>query len=146
MLRLRGNSPATVDDKGRLKLPMSFKSQFDVYANGLGADVPRFYLTSLDGRAARLYPLPVWEEIEGRLDKVPSTNPAKRRFLEITAYFGSEVELDSQGRFVIPGILREAAQLVVDHLAIWNRVAFERKLAVEPLSGDDFAALSDLGI
>jgi MraZ protein len=153
MLRLRGNSPATVDDKGRLKLPTSFKSQFDAHFKGQGN--PQFYLTSLDGRAARLYPLSVWEAIEGRLDKVPSTNPAKRRFLEVTAYYGSEVELDAQGRFVIQGILREAAQLVggevailgqVDHLAIWNRGAFERRLAAEPLSGDDLAALSELGI
>lgn len=155
MLRLRGNSPATVDEKGRLKLPTTFKTAFDTFATGEGLGTLRFYLTSLDGTCARLYPLPVWEAIEARLDKVPSTNPAKRRFLEITAYYGTEVEPDAQGRFVIPPILREAANLAggevailgqVDHLAIWNKNAFASKVTAEPLTADDFAALSELGI
>ena len=67
MLRLRGNSPATVDDKGRLKLPSSFKAELETFAQGEGdrglregAGALRHYLTSLDGRSARLYPLPVW--------------------------------------------------------------------------------------
>ncbi len=154
MLRLRGNSPATVDEKGRLKLPSAFKADLEVFAAGEGRGSARHYLTSLDGKSARLYPLPVWEAIEARLATLPSTNPAKRKFLEVTAYYGSEVEPDAQGRFVIPPILREAAQLVgevailgqMDHLAIWNRGGFERRLAAEPLSGDDLTQLSELGI
>ena len=154
MLRLRGNAPATVDDKGRLKLPTTFKADLEVFAKGEGKEGMRQYLTSLDGKGARLYPLPVWEAIEARLASVPGTNPAKRRFLEVTAYYGSEVEPDAQGRFVIPPILREAASLVgevailgqMDHLAIWNNEAFKGKLALEPLTTEDLAALSELGI
>lgn len=154
MLRLRGNSPATVDEKGRLKLPSTFKADLEAFAKGEGGGTSRHYLTSLDGRSARLYPLPVWEAIEARLAQVPSTNPAKRRFLEVTAYYGSEVEPDVQGRFVIPPILREAAQLLgevailgqMDHLAIWNRGGFERRLAAEPMTSDDLAQLAELGI
>jgi hypothetical protein len=81
-----------------------------------------FYLTSLDGTGARLYPLSVWEAIEARLDKVPSTNPAKRRFLEVTAYYGSEVEPDVQGRFVIPPVLREGRR----HVSMWMSVSAPR--------------------
>jgi MraZ protein len=154
VLRLRGNSPATVDDKGRLKLPTTFKADLESFAAGEGGGELRHYLTSLDGRGARLYPLPVWEAIEARLAAVPGTNPAKRRFLEVTAYYGSIVEPDAQGRFVIPPILRESAQLTgevailgqMDHLALWNRAAFERRLAAEPLTTDDLAALAELGI
>ena len=105
MLRLRGNSPATVDEKGRLKLPTTFKADLEAHAQGVGKEVARHYLTSLDGRSARLYPLPVWESIEERLAGLPATSPAKRKFLEVTAYYGSEVEPDVQGRFVIPPIL-----------------------------------------
>ena len=101
MLRFRGNSPATVDEKGRLKLPTSFKAELETFAQGEGGGALRHYLTSLDGRSARLYPMPVWEGIEARLAALPSTSPAKRKFLETTAYFGSEVEPDAQGRFVI---------------------------------------------
>lgn len=163
MLRLRGNSPATVDEKGRLKLPTSFKAELESFAQGEGSGALaggapggalRHYLTSLDGRSARLYPMPVWEAIEARLAALPSTSPAKRKFLETTAYFGSEVEPDAQGRFVIPPILREAAQLTgevavlgqMDHLALWNKAGFERRLAAEPLGADDLAQLADLGI
>lgn len=154
MLRLRGNSPATVDEKGRLKLPSTFKADLETFANGEGGGSSRYYLTSLDGRGARLYPLSIWEAIEARLAQVPGTNPAKRRFLEVTAYYGSEVEPDAQGRFVIPPILREAAQLTgevailgqMDHLAIWNRGGFERRLAAEPMTSDDLAQLAELGI
>jgi MraZ protein len=154
VLRLRGNSPATVDEKGRLKLPSAFKADLEAFALGEGGGTSRHYLTSLDGRSARLYPLPVWEAIEARLAQVPGTNPAKRRFLEVTAYYGSEVEPDVQGRFVIPPILREAAQLLgevailgqMDHLAIWNRGGFERRLAAEPMTSDDLAQLAELGI
>ena len=154
VLRLRGNSPATVDEKGRLKLPSSFKAELETFAQGEGGGALRHYLTSLDGRSARIYPLPVWEAIEARLAALPSTSPAKRKFLETTAYFGSEVEPDVQGRFVIPPILREAAQLMgevavlgqMDHLALWNKAGFERRLAAEPLGADDLAQLADLGI
>ena len=154
MLRLRGNAPATVDEKGRLKLPTTFKADLEVFAKSEGGGGMRHYLTSLDGKGARLYPLAVWEAIEARLAQVPGTNPAKRRFLEVTAYYGSEVEPDAQGRFVIPPILREAAQLTgelailgqMDHLAIWNRSSFERRMSLEPLTTDDLAALADLGI
>ena len=111
VLRLRGNSPATVDEKGRLKLPTSFKADLETFATGEGGGSSRHYLTSVDGIAGRLYPMPIWESIEARLSALPSTNPAKRKFLEITAYYGTEVEPDAQGRFVIPGILREAAKL-----------------------------------
>ena len=154
MLRFRGNSPATVDEKGRLKLPSSFKAELETFAQGEGGGALRHYLTSLDGRSARLYPMPIWEAIEARLAALPSTSPAKRKFLETTAYFGSEVEPDTQGRFVIPPILREAAQLMgevavlgqMDHLALWNKSGFERRLTAEPLGAEDLAQLADLGI
>ena len=154
MLRLRGNSPATVDDKGRVKLPTSFKADLDAFAHHEGRGTSSYYLTSLDGRNARFYPLAVWEEIETRLDKLPSASPLKKKFLEATSYFGSEVEPDAQGRFVIAPILRERARLVgevailgqLDHLAIWNRADFEQRLEVEPLSSDDMAQLAELGI
>ena len=143
-----------MDDKGRVKLPTSFKADLDAFAHSEGRGTSRYYLTSLDGRSARFYPMTVWEEIETRLDKLPSASPLKKKFLEATSYFGSEVEPDAQGRFVIAPILRERARLVgevailgqLDHLAIWNRADFEQRLSVEPLSSDDMAQLAELGI
>jgi len=154
-LRLRGNSPATVDDKGRLKLPSSFKADLESFPQREGGpESARQYLTSFDGKSAKLFPLQVWEGIEARLAAAPSTGSAKRKFLETTAYYGSEVEPDAQGRFVIPPILREAAMLQgevailgqMDHLAIWSKGLFEKRLLQDPLTEDDLQQLADLGI
>ena len=71
-----------------MKLPTTFKADLEAFATSEGGGGLRHYLTSLDGKGARLYPLAVWEAIEARLAQVPGTNPAKRRFLEVTAYYG----------------------------------------------------------
>ena len=59
---LRGNAPATVDSKGRLKVPTKFRGRIEE-AHGI-----RFYITSDDGCAVQIYPLPVWEVFEAKWD------------------------------------------------------------------------------
>jgi MraZ protein len=167
VLRLRGNSPATIDEKGRLKLPSGFKSALDAFfasqalndsnANAsadLQPSAPRFYLTSLDAKCGLLYPLPIWEEIEEKIYKLPSTLGARRAYLENSSYYGSVIEPDAQGRFVIQPILRASADLSgeivilgqINHLMIWNRSAFERRIAAEPLTTAHLEQLAELGI
>ena len=58
---LRGNAPARIDDKGRLKIPTSFKG---IIAAQHGRDL---FVTSLSGESVRIYPMPVWIEIERQL-------------------------------------------------------------------------------
>ncbi|MCL1893818.1 MAG: hypothetical protein FWG02_06250 [Holophagaceae bacterium] len=154
MLRLRGNSPATVDEKGRIKIPSGFNAALDSHF-GQGNQVgPRYYLTSLDGLCARLYPLPVWEVIEEKLSKLPSALDAARVYLENTSYYGSEIEPDAQGRFVIQPILRSSANLIgevvilgqLDYLAIWNRSVFEGRISGKPLTTAHLDQLAELGI
>jgi MraZ protein len=53
----RGNHPARVDEKGRLKLPAEFKRRIE---EGYGS---QFYITSKDGKVAEIYPLQEWEKI-----------------------------------------------------------------------------------
>ena len=75
---LRGNYPAKIDDKGRLKLPASFRTLvYDAHGAGL-------YITSLSGESVRVYPMPVWQALEARLAKMPSTHPARLKFLART--------------------------------------------------------------
>src|SRR5437588_709390 len=83
-MKLRGNCPAKVDEKGRLKIPAVFLEQLKEYGN-------QFYITSTTGETARIYPMKVWSEIEDRLEKMPSTNRAKRKFLMRTSYYGQTV-------------------------------------------------------
>lgn len=144
----RGSAPAKIDDKGRLKIPTPFRSFME---ERWGGDV---FTTSVHGDSALIYPLPVWEDLEGRLAAMPTTHRAKMRFLERVNYFGQQNRLDSQGRIVVPPILRESAEIVgevvvsahLDHLVVWNRERFEERLVQEPFTEDDFRALSELEI
>ena len=112
------------------------------------------FLTSLSGEYVRIYPMPVWLEIEQKLGEAPSTHPAKLRFLDRVNYFGQVAELDAQGRVIIPLRLREAATMAGDvdvlgqynYLDVWNHDRFLAKLQREPYTDDDARALSEFGI
>jgi MraZ protein len=144
----RGNSPARIDDKGRLKLPNSFRSLLETkYGREL-------FLTSVTGEYVRIYPMPVWIETEEKLAKVPSSHPARVRFLDRVNYFGQPGELDTQGRILIPLRLRDAATMVGDvdvlgqvaWLDVWNHERFLNKMLREPFTDDDARALSEFGV
>ena len=64
-------APAKIDDKGRLKVPNDFRA---VIQKDHGPDL---FVTSLTGQSVRIYPMPVWLELEKRLAQVPSTHPAR---------------------------------------------------------------------
>jgi len=145
---LRGNCPATVDDKGRLKIPATFKAYLD---ENYGPD---FYVTSLDGQSVRIYPLPEWRAIEDKLKLLPSMNKAVKKFLDRTNYYGQMAHTDSQGRILIPSVLRESAAMhgevavlgYLKYLDVWNNQRYLEHLEREPFSEEDQKALSDLGI
>ena len=144
----RGSAPAKIDDKGRLKVPTAFRQHIEERWGG------ELFVTSVQGDSALVYPLPVWEEIEARLQGMPSTHQARKRYLERVSYFGQQGHLDAQGRIVLPPILRTSAGMEgevvvsaqIDHLVVWNRERLERRLAEEPFSEEDFGALSLAGI
>ena len=144
----RGNAPARIDDKGRLKIPTAFRSLLETK---YGRDV---FLTSLSGEFVRLYPMPVWLEIEQKLGEMPSTNPSRLRFLDRVNYFGQTAELDAQGRVIIPVRLRDSATMSGDvdvlgqvkYLDVWNHERLLTKLQRDAYTDDDARALSEFGI
>ena len=144
----RGNAPARIDDKGRLKVPNAFRSLLE---SKYGREL---FLTSLSGEYVRIYPMPVWLELEQKLADMPSTHPAKLRFLDRVNYFGQIAELDVQGRVLIPVRLRDAATMAgdvdvlgqVNYLDVWNHDRFLAKLQREPYTDEDARALSEFGI
>ena len=71
---LRGNAPAKIDDKGRLKVPNGFRA---LVQQAYGREV---FVTSLSGESVRIYPMPVWQEVEQKLGHMPSSqlHPAIR--------------------------------------------------------------------
>jgi transcriptional regulator MraZ len=147
---LRGSYTATMDEKGRLKVPANFKRYLDErYGQG------DYYVTSLDGGFARIYPIKEWEEMEGRLALLPSMDPAKRRFLDRANYYGQVQQMDAQGRILIHPTLRTAAELLgevtvfgyLTYLEVWSAERFRRlRLDEQPFTDEDAEAIARLGI
>jgi len=143
---LLGNSPAKIDDKGRIKIPTSFRGPIETQ---FGRE---FFVTSLNGRFVRLFPLPVWLQIQERLSRISAFNPAATRFLDAVNFFGALQTMDRQGRVLIHPLLRDRAGMNgevavlgnTDHLDVWNREQFERKLEQEPVTDDDLRELASL--
>lgn len=146
---LRGNHPARIDDKGRIKVPNGFRTLIE---QQYGSEL---FVTSVTGEYVRLYPMAVWLEVERKLAEVPSTNPSKLRFLDRVNFFGQAVTMDKQGRVVVPQLLRESAAMagevsvlgLQNHLAVWNQKRLsERLFKKEPFTDDDGRVLSGFGI
>jgi MraZ protein len=144
----RGNVPARIDDKGRLKVPNLFRALLE---EKYGRDL---FLTSLSGEYVRIYPMPVWLDIERKLTEMPSTHPSRVRFLDRVNYFGQAGELDAQGRVVMPVRLRDAATMAGDvdvlghvtYLDVWNHDRLLTKMQRDPYTDDDARALAEFGI
>jgi len=145
---LRGNSPAKIDDRGRLKIPNGFRS-FIEHEHGR-----ELFVTSLYGDSVRIYPLPVWAEIERKLSQIPASHPSRLKFLDRVNFYGQVSDVDTQGRVVIPPRLREAATMVgevdvfgqMNYLEVWNHERFVAKMQREPFTDADARALADLGL
>ena len=144
----RGNHPTRVDEKGRLKVPAEFKRVIDEkYAQ-------KFYITSLDGVVAQVYPFEEWERIEQKLASLSTFNPTKKKFLNRVNYYGQVVEMDGQGRLLIPQILRESAQIRgevavlgnLTFLEVRNAEALQKEIQEQAFTDDDTKTLDELGI
>src|SRR5580692_9573712 len=124
---LRGNQTATVDEKGRLKIPTAFRAEIETTYES-----SEYYVSSLSGDSVLIYPLSVWQEIEDRLAKLPAMHPTKSKFLDRTNYYGQVAATDKSGRILIPTLLRTTAKMdgevvvlgSLDHLEVWNHERF----------------------
>ena len=145
---MRGSAPARIDEKGRLKIPTIFRAAIQ---DKKGPDV---FVTSLTRDSVRIYPMPVWLDIEKKLSAMPANHPSRLKFLDRVNYYGQASELDTQGRIVIPQLLRESASIVgdvrvfgrIDYVDVWNEERFAQKLQREAWTDDDGLKLSEFGI
>ena len=144
----RGNHPTRVDEKGRLKVPAEFKRVIDEKYN------TQFYITSLDGKVAEIYPFEEWERIEQKLAGLSNYNPTKKKFLDRVNYWGQQVEMDGQGRLLIPQLLRDAAQIKgevavtgnLNRLLVRNLESYRKQVEDEKFTPEDEKTLDELGI
>ena len=145
---LRGNYKVRIDEKGRIKIPTAYRHHIDEH---YGND---FYITSVSGDSARIYPIKEWLAIEEKLRTRGTMDRAVRKFLDRTNYYGQTAEMDSQGRVLIHPLLRTTAELVADvsvlgylhYLEVWGTERFRRLLERQPYTDDDAASLAQLGI
>ena len=134
-----------VDQKGRLKIPLTLLTTF----KGPGTE---FYVTSEDGNSVRIYPMRVWNEVQGQLKRLRLHSGSTQRLLARVKYFGHAVTMDKQGRVLIPIILRNSAQMkgavdVLDYanyLEIWNHARLMKNLMASPTTAQDEKTLNEV--
>lgn len=102
----RGINAVNVDAKGRFAMPARYRA-------GLQEDCDGHLVVTIDTEATclLLYPLPEWEQIEAKLQGLPSFNHAARRIQRLLIGHATEVDIDSQGRLLLPPLLRDYAEL-----------------------------------
>jgi MraZ protein len=143
---LTGEFRHALDDRGRVAIPVRFRPRL-----AEGATLARW----LDGCLA-IFPADEWNELAGKLRSLPITNPRAREFARFMSSGAVDVELDRQGRLLVPGYLREYAGIGVgevvvvgalNRLEIWATAAWQpyrAKIEDEPEALAEH--LADLGI
>ncbi len=142
----RGSQQAKVDEKGRLKLPSDFKKLVDAQ------NVTQFYITSMDGKIAEIWPLPEWEKREKQMNGSSTMEDAVQTYLDWTSHYGSQVEIDSQARLLLPQRLREDAKLDAEvevvgkltYLEVKNEDSVKQHLAANPVTDEHRKSLAVL--
>jgi len=145
---LRGHYTVRMDEKGRIKMPAAYRRYIDEHYD------TEFYVTSLTGECARLYPMPEWMAIEEKLQSKGTSNAAVRKFLDRTNYYGQLAEVDAQGRILVHPLLRSSAELLGNvavlgkqrYLDVWNDEKFQTRIQGNPLTEEDQRVLADLEI
>lgn len=144
----RGHSERNLDPKGRLMLPPEYREE--VFRH---SPEGKLMLTNFDGCVVG-YTLPQWAVIEEGFRRVNVLNTTLRKIQRFIIAGAVEVELDKQGRILVPPYLRSYAKLdkdcilagVVNKFEIWDKATFEsmRKETEDNLHAD-LTSLADAG-
>jgi transcriptional regulator MraZ len=145
---LRGHYTVRMDEKGRIKLPAAYRRYIEEH---YGVE---FYVTSITGECARLYPIDEWIAIEERLQSKGTSYSAIRKFLDRTNYYGQLAEVDAQGRILVHPLLRSSAELIgnvavlgyLHYLEVWELDKFKARIDSQPFTDEDASSLAALGI
>ncbi|GAA3545831.1 division/cell wall cluster transcriptional repressor MraZ [Zobellella aerophila] len=137
---LRGAHAISLDGKGRLAVPTRFRDWLRDDCDG-----QLVCTIDINNPCLLLYPLVEWEEIEKKLKGLSSMNPAERRLQRLLLGYASECELDAQGRFLVPGPLRQHAGLdkkimlvgQLNKFEIWDESCWQQQV------NDDLLALPE---
>lgn len=102
----RGINALHIDTKGRVGIPTKYREQLLLESNNA------VVLTiDTEERCLLMYPIVEWVLLEAKLASLPSFNPAARRIQRLLIGHASDLEVDKQGRILLPALLREYAGL-----------------------------------
>ncbi len=137
----RGQFHHSIDAKGRISLPARFREGLSS-----GENLCCIITPALFDKCLHVYPLPAWEQVEEKIAELPSMDPHVVRFRRLYVSAACECELDKSGRILVPGHLRERAELEKEalwagmgrHLELWSTVNWEDALSLDPAEEENF--------
>lgn len=112
----RGMHAVTIDGKGRLPVPVKIREE-------LGSAV--VITIDTEERCLLLYPVEQWKAIEENLQRLPSFNEAARRIQRLLIGHAADIDMDSQGRLLLPSLLRDYARFDKHVLMVGQGNKFE---------------------
>jgi MraZ protein len=116
----RGVNGVNIDVKGRIVMPTRYRDRLQHESRGC------VVLTiDTEERCLLLYPITAWEDIESKLAALPSFNPAARRIQRLLIGHATEIEIDNNGRILLPPLLREYAGLNKHAMLVGQGKKFE---------------------
>ena len=101
----RGVSQLNLDDKGRMSFPSRYRDRLQAMCGG------ELVLTVDPDHCLLIYPLQDWEEIQQKLQRLPSFNAKTRGLQRLLIGYATDVPMDNNGRILVPPPLREFARL-----------------------------------
>lgn len=102
----RGVNPINLDAKGRMAIPARYREQITGCCDG-----SMVATIDTEARCLLLYPLSEWEEIQKKIEALPSFQPAARRIQRLLIGHATDLDMDTNGRLLLPAPLREYAEL-----------------------------------
>jgi MraZ protein len=139
---------ASVDEKGRLKLPAEFLEYLEALK------VTKVFITTFDQRQARIYPIAVWKVNEALFEN--SADAAAERLALLAKAYGGDAEIDKSGRVLLPAKLREILDL--EKQPVWldvyhgrinvvnKKIHDERMQLAQASMSEDLKTLEKLGL
>ena len=100
----RGVSYVTIDAKGRMSVPVRYREQLSHLCNG-----EVVVTIDTEENCLMLYPLPAWNDVERKIEALPTFNKAARRIQRLLIGHATDIQMDGSGRLLLPAPLREYA-------------------------------------
>lgn len=100
----RGVSYVTIDAKGRMAVPVRYREQLSQLCNG-----EVVVTIDTEENCLMLYPLPAWNDVERKIEALPTFNKAARRIQRLLIGHATDIQMDGSGRLLLPAPLREYA-------------------------------------